>query len=456
MGLSLFELVERSKKGKKLPEKEHRLNIFKRCEELRKKYNIQWDKKALCVIDDDLAHRAFEAGTELALATGCYNISTGRVISYTRDELEAMLFMHRDHFFYGEGRDMRIWRHRKPEDPIPPKLQLGIGGPLSEDLAADFTQAYAEVPYTDALWGFNLIRVAGREVFQQPLEAHAGCVEMMIMRKALANAHRPGMGICYYPHSTDAAVLVAPFAAGLMRKNDMVSLSPYSHLTIDFPYITAASLVQKFGCWILSSLATSIGTYAGGPEGTAIDTVACALNAVMILGTDYMQLAIGHMDERRFLDGLWPLTLAGQALALRTPIVCGAWLAHVSSTNTRWAFYEVALRALGASPSGLNVTQVRKLKPAENTPNNPLIARFAGEICHAAKDLPRPEANSIMMALKNKMDNENWLEQGKNQEKDIYAMFEVPAMKPKPEYLEIYEQAKSTLEELGFCYSKAL
>ncbi len=63
-------------------------------------------------------------------------------------------------------------------------------------------------------------------------------------------------------------------------------------------------------------MATSIGAYAGGPEGTAIETVACALNAVIILGTDYMQLAIGHMNEQRFLDGLWPLTLKGQALAL--------------------------------------------------------------------------------------------------------------------------------------------
>ncbi len=454
MGLSFYNIVERSKSGKKIPEKEHRLAIFKRCEELRKKYRIQWNGQTLCPSDDDLAHRTFEAGMELALATGCYNITTGRVIPYTREEVDAVLKVHRNYFIYGEGRDVRLWRHRTVEDPTSPMLQLGIGSPLSEEMAVPFTQAYAEVPYTDALWGFNFIRVGGREVFQQPLEANAGCVEMMVMREALSNAHRPGMGICYYPHSTDAAVLVAPFAAGLMRKNDMVSLSPYSHLTIDFPYITAAGLVQKFGCWILSSLATSIGTYAGGPEGTAIETVACAINAIMILGTDYMQLSIGHMDEKRFLQGLWSLALAGQALALRTPIVCGAWLAHVSSSHTIWAFYEIALRALAASPSGLNVTQVRKLKPHENTGNTPLLAQFAGEMCHGAKDVPRSEANRIMVALRGKMEEENWFEKGTVEEKDMSAMYEVPTMVPKREYLDIYEQTKVTLKGLGWAGRK--
>jgi hypothetical protein len=69
--------------------------------------------------------------------------------------------------------------------------------------------------------------------------------------------------------------------------------------------------------------------------------------------------------------------------------------------------------------------------------------------------MPRSEANRIMTALKNKMEHEHWFEKGCAEEKPIQAIYDVPAMKPKQEYLHIYEQAKTTLAELGFHFSRA-
>ncbi len=82
------------------------------------------------------------------------------------------------------------------------------------------------------------------------------------------------------------------------------------------------------------------------------------------------------------------------------------------------------------------------------------MAQFAGELCHGAKDVPRSEANRIMVALRGKMEEENWFEKGTVEEKDMSAMYEVPTMVPKREYLDIYEHTKVTLKGLGWAGRK--
>ena len=63
-------------------QKDFDLSIFKRTSELKEKFGIHFDHNRPVPADDDLADRVFEAGKNLFIDIGIYNISSGRVFIY--------------------------------------------------------------------------------------------------------------------------------------------------------------------------------------------------------------------------------------------------------------------------------------------------------------------------------------------------------------------------------------
>jgi methylamine--corrinoid protein Co-methyltransferase len=72
MRLSLWEILLRTKQGPIVEEKQFDLSIFKKVQELQKKYDIRYDPEKPLDVDGDLADRVYQAGIELFLDLGTY------------------------------------------------------------------------------------------------------------------------------------------------------------------------------------------------------------------------------------------------------------------------------------------------------------------------------------------------------------------------------------------------
>jgi methylamine--corrinoid protein Co-methyltransferase len=95
-----------------MKESDFDMAIARRVPELVKKYGLKYDPKALVPSDDDMAARLYQAGLDLFLEMGAYNVSTQRRILYTKDEVEEAIALAPRDFALGTGKDAVIMRHR--------------------------------------------------------------------------------------------------------------------------------------------------------------------------------------------------------------------------------------------------------------------------------------------------------------------------------------------------------
>ena len=88
--ISYLEILDRAKTGLQVGKSDWDMeHIVLPVRELVKKHYLQWDKTNAIPQDDALIDRLFQAGMEFAENSGIYCITTGRVIKFSGDELEA-------------------------------------------------------------------------------------------------------------------------------------------------------------------------------------------------------------------------------------------------------------------------------------------------------------------------------------------------------------------------------
>ena len=76
MKTSFHEILLRSKEGPIIEEKEFDLSLFKKTQELQKKYDITYNPDRPVDISGELADRVYRAGMELFLDLGAFCTTT--------------------------------------------------------------------------------------------------------------------------------------------------------------------------------------------------------------------------------------------------------------------------------------------------------------------------------------------------------------------------------------------
>jgi methylamine--corrinoid protein Co-methyltransferase len=110
---------------------------------------------------------------------------------------------------------------------------------------------------------------------------------------------------------------------------------------------------------------------------------------------------------------------------------------------------ECAANALGLIASGGNVAHgVRRSKLVKRNQASGLEVKFHAEVAKAAAGLRRADANEMVKALMKRYEAD--LVPARAPEgKSFEELYDLKALKPRPEYLEIYSKVKRDLEELG-------
>ncbi|MBN2625949.1 MAG: monomethylamine:corrinoid methyltransferase, partial [Spirochaetales bacterium] len=88
MEKQFLTLMDRMGKGQSLSKEDWDFLIIDRVRSLVEKYDLSWDSRIICPDDGDLADRIFRAGKELLLDIGLYNLSEGKILTLTEEEID--------------------------------------------------------------------------------------------------------------------------------------------------------------------------------------------------------------------------------------------------------------------------------------------------------------------------------------------------------------------------------
>jgi len=451
--VNFVDVVLRAEKGKMMDLNDFNMNVLaKSIRELLQETDIKFDPSEPVNTDKSVADEIWELGYRLFLKTGIYSINTRRLITFEEWEVKHALKNATDKLELGEGKDKRILFHRNVEDSRKPII---FGGPfncdVSEDIFVRFNEAYAREEIIDLLELPGYIREMYGEIVrpESAIAVYKAIKYAQGAREAISRAGRPGMPIVGFAEMAMHDVAMDIDERGL-RKFDPVVIMIISELQMDDVGFGRIAYFKYRGHPIYIAGTPLVGGFAGGPVGTAILGVATHI-AELMLGADILHMGPQHIKykSQTNIHSLWYASRAKQAIARHTKLINLTSFTESGRPGSKQFMYEIAALATSVVPSGSHVAGPRPADPKFDNHNSPLMARFLGEVAHAASKFKLETANEIVKTLyekyKDKLDFEV-APVGKPFEE----LYDLNTLKPRPEHYNQYLEVKKELMDLGF------
>ena len=329
----LPEIVNRSENGPFIKEAAYDMTLARKTAELVKKHGIKFDPQVLVPCDDEMADRLYQAGLELFIEMGVYNQSTERRILFTREEVEAAVAAAPNAVILGCGKDAVIERHRDIESRIPCRMHSGpTGTPAANDSTHSSCKSCAQEPLVDCLGAGSVATYLGRLIISgSPTEILASRKEAPWRARLSGRLADRACTSKTLLFRSPAPVKWPHFDPELgLRPSDGLLVSQMPELKTNYDQLSRVAYMQSVGMHIVDLMTPLVGGLGGGAEGTAMVTVASHILGVLCYDVSYhfmghMNLQWSHNTDRM---GLWIQSMAGQALARNTPMVCGERPVH--------------------------------------------------------------------------------------------------------------------------------
>jgi len=455
MRLSMWEILLRSKEGSFVEEKEFDLSIFKKTQDLQKKYNIKYDPEKPVDTNGDLADRIFQAGVELFLDIGTYCTTTKRIIKVTEQELKTEIGSCPEVVELGQGEGKVKMVHRDVEGNQEPIVVAGVQtAPFSdEEMMFKISKGCAMNRCIDGIWGGILLKIDGRYdvIAGAPTEIYQYRKTVEILRKSIIAAGRPGMIIINNAPTSAATIAMFDEERGL-RRSDYMEATGISEMKVSYDDLDRSAFALAHGVTIHGSHSSVIGGFSANPEGAAIVSVAGSLQLITVQKADCFRC--GSVESRIKSRGtrrhLWTAGTAVQALSRNTKlIVDGSMGDHPGAgPGTKQNLYESAAGHILSTVMGAHSTEGNRKFVVGNICNygTPLESRWMGEVCKGAVGISREKANCIVKYLLSKYEDKlaNPPE-GETFEK----LYDQEKLKPLPGYQKLYEEVKEELRGQG-------
>jgi methylamine--corrinoid protein Co-methyltransferase len=451
---SYLDILDRAKNGPLVSKPNWDMDhIVLPVRKLVSKYQLAWDKKQAIPEDEDLINRLFQAGMELAISTGVYCVSTGRVIQFSQPEINEGIKRMPLTLQMGEGEDVRELYARKVRDSRPPIIWAGNpGAPTPEELFVPCVMSWTQEPLVDLATCGSLTSINGRSVETGSLmEIFAARWELRKLREALQCVGRPGMGLLAGQSAVTELGDLAISNPEHLRKTDAHLVALFNELIIDQVNMVRALNSEGYGMRNASLATVMVGGLGGDAPGAAIVQIASFLLANWVCLADYHLLHPIHIRHvaTSTRGVMWVQSAVEQAFARFAPCIIVADIYPKSGALTRELLYEVAANAVVITISGGHMEGVGSADGA--LPNGTgLEVRWMAEIGQAVtrQGLTLPEANHIINQLFNRYEHVFQLSGG-NPGVRFDQAYDLETLKPVPEWQKIYEEVRSEVQGLG-------
>lgn len=288
--LDLLEVARRAWSGPRMEEKEWNMALFHKVQALVKRHDITApdpnDRSKIVCRDNAIIDAAWQAGIDFLVEQGVYCYDTRRVINFTEDEVKSTIRGIPETLVMGEGKDaVKASDKHMDGDDDPVLICGGFHSPYREDIAHLAPKAFMMIPGVDYMQGFTLKVIDGREIHGTAMAAYAARKKVRYMREGARKAGRPGMAICHYPISLEAAPMIATLdPRNGLRPCDGAMMTPLPNIVVETGLITAAIVFNDYG---LSFAQNGNGhgeqdSFAGSREGYIVTGIAKSIAGWLI------------------------------------------------------------------------------------------------------------------------------------------------------------------------------
>ncbi len=456
MAISIWEVLERARDGERIDEKTFDMRLFRAAERLRKEFDLKYDRDNPVPTDDAMADRAFQAGVRLYEEVGTYCVDTGRVLRFSRQEIEDALAAAPSEIHLGAGDDRVVLAHLDCDGDREPGIFAGIQTAIfsSDAMAFRIISECARDRCVDGVWGgvVTMVDNAYQVVAGTPAEIYGYRKNIEMMRQAVAAAGRPGMVVVNNGPRSIATIAMVDEEHGI-RRTDGMGTSGVSELKVNYDDLDRVAYCLAAGLPIHGAHISVMGGFSGSYEGAAIVAVSGGLQMLLVNHCDLVGIGTVpfQIKSRGTREGLWVGSLAVQAMARNTHlVVAGANGDHpAAGPGTKQYLYEAAAGFLSNTVSGgHHWGGTRKFVIGRTADyGTPLESRWMGQVCKSATSLNRAKANEICQYLLAKYEDKL---------KDPPAGWTYPALwdqdkgRPNQEYERLYREVLEEFAGLGF------
>ncbi len=297
----------------------------------------------------------------------------------------------------------------------------------------------------DMLSTGSLASVDGREVRTgTPYELMATQRELKLLRKAIENAGRPGMGLMGAESSVSAYGDLSVANPEFLRRCDAHLIPMQNELKVDYTSLMKAANSIEYGMRNSSLACVVVGGLGGDAPGSAVLNVASFALSNLACLADFHSchpIHIRHVATTT-RSVLWVESVVIQAFAQHAPCILFGDIYPKSGALTKELLYEVAANAIVITVSG---GHLKGPASADGLlPNcSGLEARWMGEVGLAAarQRLDHDEANALVNKLIDKYEHVFDLPEG-NPGKPFSQAYDPETIQPTLEWLAMYERGK--------------
>jgi hypothetical protein len=452
---SFMEFMHRATTGPIRAEKDFLMkHLIPAIRETLKCYDILPDLANPVSTDDAMADRLFQAAYSLLTRTGVYCEATNRVIELDDKEMrQDVISFDTGKRFFGEGRDRRCFKARKPDDGNLPWLHVGSGIVASSEAIAEAqVEGYASLPEACSVSIPAFGSVSGMYVSGgSPLEIVAGASSVAVARKALNQAGRPGLPIMNLLSSATTAmgtIAVSHPQFGL-RPSDGWLIDIIPEMKVNYETLNRLAFILMTNGNVGSTAVPILGGYAGGAAGTALlKTAYYILGIHLFKGCYHLTLPIHfRFGCNSMRDTLWVFSITGRAISRNASYPAIALGYAAAGPCTEMYFYESA--AILATQVVAGYAGVQTPHPAKAVLEDgitPMEAGFAVAFVKAVSHIDSQKAGEFVSLMLEKY--EAHIEHAPLGSRYTQC-YDLKTRRPHEAYVALYNRVREEIARLG-------
>jgi len=447
------DMTKRALEGPYMEEADFDLKLIKRTKEIVKEHGIRFDPQVIIPTDDTMVDEVFNAGRQLLLELGFYCQTTKRIIKLEEWEINQVIRSLPTAWTLGEGKDSVVMHMRRVEDPTPPVIHAGPTGTLTTegDVYVKTLRSYAQEPSIDSVGAGTLATIDGFRIRKgTPQEYRAAKTLAGWARDAITQAGRPGMHINDVAVVSPEAKICALSPEHGLRPTDGMLVAQMIELKTSLAHLSLIEHMLSYGCFVGNLMTPILGGYSGGPEGTAICTVAEHLAGAVCYNASYHYLSLTNVRNLNGTDrlGLWTISIVGQSLARNSNLMSIYDCYCAAGPGEEMLLREAAAGGVTASVSGMNLMGCGSCGGKLQDHLTGVEARMLKEAGVAAAGMNREEANGFLrqwLPLYEGMVDISKSPKGKT----FQELYNLSAAKPKKEWEDKYRKVIGEMAALG-------
>ncbi len=448
-----WEILERSQTGPFMDEDDFLPRHFTpTLKKLIKKYEIKYDPDNPCPTDDDMADRIWQAAWDLFRDVGYYNTDSHRLIQVTDEEIREALYMAKDQYWVGAGKDAILWKHRQVEDTDPPFCILSPDITCDEQYHQSICMAYLKEPLLDGICGPILEETFGHLIESSGPTEISGCIQHIYNQKLAARLlGRPGtFMVAVGTAEHDSGQIAVSNDEWGVQKTDARLVGSLTEFKTADTLLNRSLHYAQYGCYTGNLTGAIYGGWCGGSEGTAVTTVAYSLIGLVIHGAVFNQHFPFHLNygSNTTRELLWAIAMAGQALARNSKLLHTSNGFANAGPMTEMLFRETAVHAMVSTVTGWHLWEMASARNKYKNRATPLEARIGVEVGHAVacQGLSRAEVNDIAKRLlATYEDNAADAPIGC----EYHECYDVAKAVPTQEHYDMYRRIKDEIADMG-------